>query len=64
MHMRGTHMNETPNPGPQTPAEIDAALDARPQLVEGLRSGSPEALGAYFELSGVKFTKYSAARHP
>jgi hypothetical protein len=57
-------LNETPNPAPRTPEEIDAALDARPKLVDGLHPGSPEALGAYFELSGVKFTKYSAARHP
>jgi len=46
-------MDETPNPAPQTPAEIDAALDARPKLVDELHPGSPEALGAYFELAGT-----------
>jgi len=46
-------MDETPNPAPQTPAMINAALDARSKLIDELHPGSPEALGAYFELAGT-----------
>ena len=52
-------MNETPKPAPQTLAEIDAALDARPQLVEGLRSDSPQALLEYFELAGTTVESFT-----